>query len=244
MIENVDNNVAKLDQALHELGIFENTIVIYLNDNGPNSRRAVGGRRGMKASIYEGGVRSPFWMRWPKQLEASDVGGVIGANIDVLPTLVEACGIEVELDDAWDGRSLWKAMASGAKPGVGLAKERKHPLVIQAQRGDVGIRYHNFLLRTDQWKMVNNTGFSKEVDKVDQKFELYDMTSDPLELVNVAADQPKVVAQLVNQYDQWFDDVSTTRTDNWSPPAIVIGSEASPDVCLTRQDWRKLDGPG
>jgi len=70
------------------------------------------------------------------------------------------------------------------------------------------------------------------------------MTSDPLELVNVADDQPKVVAQLVNQYDQWFDDVSTTRTDNWSPPAIVIGSEASPDVCLTRQDWRKLDGPG
>jgi arylsulfatase A-like enzyme len=244
MIENVDQNVAKLDRALEELGILDNTIVVYLNDNGPNTRRAVGGRRGMKASIYEGGVRSPLWMRWPKRLEASEVNGVVGANIDVLPTLADACEIEWKEDLAWDGRSFWAAMERGSKPGGGLTRDRKHPLVIQAQRGDVGIRYHNFLLRTDRWKMVSNTGFSRELKVVEPKFELYDMNNDTLELVDVATKNPEVIAQLKQQYDRWFDDVSTTRSDNWSPPPIVIGSDASPDVCLTRQDWRKLDGPG
>ena len=242
MIENVDQNVAKLDAALKELGIFDNTIVIYMNDNGPNSRRAVGGRRGMKASVYEGGVRSPLWVRWPNKLKAADVNGAIGANIDVLPTIVEACGIELEEDPAWDGRSLWPALAkTSAKVEL---QPRKHPLVIQAHRGDVGVRYHHFLLRTDRWKLVNHSGFGREVETVDPEFELYDMHADPLELKNVASEQPQVVAELKSKYDRWFDDVSTTRTDNWTPPPIVLGSEASREVHLTRQDWRKLHGAG
>ncbi len=240
MIENVDQNVGKLDAALHELGIADNTIVIYLNDNGPNTRRHVGGRRGQKSSVYEGGVRSPLWWRWPAKLKAKDARGFVGANIDVLPTLIDACEIELEEDLALDGRSMLPAMGKHS----GKLQKRKHPLVIQAQRGDQGVRYHNFLLRTDRWKLVNASGFGREVEKVEPKFELYDMSVDPLELKNVADQNADVIAQLQKQYNRWFDDVSSTRTDNWDPPAIVIGADASPDVTLTRQDWRKLQSSG
>lgn len=253
MIENVDQNVGKLDAALRELGIYENTIVIYLNDNGPNSRRLLGGRRGMKSSVYEGGVRSPFWMRWPQKLKAKDVGEIVGANIDVLPTLIDACGIEIEEDLALDGRSMWPALQHSTSDHQGgeqrhggppLPPREKHPLIIQAHRGDQGVRYHHFMLRTEEWKLVNHSGFGREVDVAEQNFELYQMTTDPLELNNVAAQHPEVVANLKKRYDAWFDDVSSTRTDNWSPPPIIVGADASPMVHLTRQDWRKLEGGG
>ncbi len=239
MIENVDQNVAKLDAALNELGVAENTIVIFMDDNGPNTRRAVGGRLGMKASVFEGGVRSPLWVRWPAKLRAKDVAGTVGANIDVLPTILEACGIELEEDLTLDGRSLLPALS-----GSGSTESRKHPLVIQAHRGDVGVRYHNFLLRTDEWKIVNSSGFGRELASVDPDFKLFNMRTDTLELNDVAAEHPQVVAKLQKQYNAWFDDVSTTRPNNYSPPPIIIGHDASPEVTLTRQDWRKLSGAG
>ena len=239
MIENVDQNVAKLDKVLNELEIAENTIVIFMDDNGPNTRRAVGGRLGMKASVFEGGVRSPLWVRWPAKLAAKDVAGTVGANIDVLPTILDACGIEVAAELSLDGRSLLPALT-----GDGATKARKHPLIIQAHRGDVGVRYHNFLLRTAEWKMVNSSGFGRELASVEPNFKLFNMRTDSLELNDVAAEHPQVIAELQKQYNAWFDDVSTTRPNNYSPPPIIIGHDASPDVTLTRQDWRKLRGAG
>jgi hypothetical protein len=137
-----------------------------------------------------------------------------------------------------DGRSLMPLLERADE------EWQDRSVVVQAHRGNEGVRYHHFLLRTDRWKLLNASGFGKEVDAVEQNFELYDMKSDPLELTDLASNKPEVVAELRAKYDAWFDDVSTTRPDNWSPPSIVIGSPQAPVVTLTRQDWRKVTGGG
>jgi len=238
MIENVDQNVGKLVQGLEALGIAENTMVIFLVDNGPNTRRAVGGRRGMKSNVHEGGVRSPLWVRWPAELQAGEGGDRVAAHIDLMPTILEACGIEHPGTADLDGRSLMPLLQGNADSW------QDRPLVIQAHRGDTGVRYHNFLLRTEQWKLLNASGFGEEMASVDPKFELYDMQADPLELNDLAAEHPAVVASLRAEYDLWFTDVSTTRADNWSPPSIHVGSPRAREITLTRQDWRKTAGAG
>jgi arylsulfatase A-like enzyme len=238
MIENVDQNVAKLMQGLEDLGIADNTMVIFLVDNGPNTRRHVGGRRGMKASVYEGGVRSPLWVRWPAELQPGEGADRVAAHIDLMPTILDACGVKSAALANVDGRSLLPLLKGNDQ------QWQDRPLVIQAHRGDEGVRYHNFLLRTEQWKLVNASGFGREVQSVEPEFELYDMQADPLEMKNVAAKYPQIVDSLRAEYDDWFTNVSTTRADNWAPPSITVGSPRAHQVTLTRQDWRKLTGAG
>ncbi len=242
MIENVDQNVGRLLAALEDMGAAENTLVLFLIDNGPNTRRHVGGRRGMKSHVYEGGVRSPLWARWPARLLPGTAGGTVAANIDLMPTILEACGVPAPAGVELDGVSLMPLL----ERACGEWNDRA--VVIQAHRGDVGVRYHHFLLRTQRWKLLNASGFGKEqaagVEAVEPSFELYDMAADPLEQRDLAAERPDVVDALRATYDQWFDDVSTTRPDNWAPPPIVLGAPEAPEVVLTRQDWRKLSGGG
>ncbi|MDZ7720758.1 MAG: sulfatase-like hydrolase/transferase [Balneolaceae bacterium] len=70
MISNIDDNVGRVMKQLQDLEIADETLVIYLNDNGPNTRRYVGPFRGMKTEVYEGGIRSPLWFYWPSRLSA------------------------------------------------------------------------------------------------------------------------------------------------------------------------------
>ena len=238
MIENVDQNVAKLMQGLEDLGIAENTMVIFLVDNGPNTRRHVGGRRGMKSNVHEGGVRSPLWVRWPAGLQAGEGADRVAAHIDLMPTILEACKVTSPAIAQLDGRSLMPLLQGHGD------QWQDRSLIIQAHRGDEGVRYHNFFLRTDEWKLVNASGFGREVMSAEPKFELYDMQADPLELHDLAATHPEIVDSLRAEYDHWFTDVSTTRADNWAPPSIIIGSPKAHEVTLTRQDWRKLTGAG
>ena len=106
MIENVDQNIGRLDQHLKEQGLFDNTMVVYLVDNGPNSMRFAGPFRGMKATVHEGGIRSPFFVRWPGRLLPGTVSDRIAAHIDLLPTLADAAGASVPARANVDGRSL------------------------------------------------------------------------------------------------------------------------------------------
>ncbi len=241
MIENIDQNVGRLLAALEEMGAAEDTLVLFLVDNGPNTRRHVGGRRGMKTQVHEGGVRSPFWARWPARLLPGSAGDTVAADIDLMPTVLEACGVPFPAGLELDGRSLMPLLRRDDEWS-------DRAVVIQAHRGDAGVRYHHFLLRTQRWKLLNASGFGRElpagVAAVEPAFELYDMAADPLELHDLAAARPEVVAELRAAYDAWFDDVSTTRPDNWAPPPIVLGAPEAPEVVLTRQDWRKLAGAG
>ena len=238
MIENVDQNIGKLDQHLKEQGLFDNTMVVYLVDNGPNSMRFAGPFRGMKATVHEGGIRSPFFVRWPKRLRPGTVSDRIAAHIDLLPTIADAAGVKVPGNANVDGRSLLPLL-EGKSPDW----PDRH-IVLQVHRGDEPVRYHHMAVRNQRWKLVHPSGFGQEKMPEGVAFELYDMASDQAEKVNLAESKPEKLEAMLKAYDVWFDDVSNTRTDNYDPPRMVIGSDNELVSALTLQDWRVSDSAG
>ena len=236
MITNVDENVGRLFSRLELLGQLENTIVVFLVDNGPNGRRYVAGMKGSKSNVYEGGVRSPLLFHWPAQVAAGSRSDRIAAHYDLLPTLLEACGLDAPASVNLDGRSFL-----GALRGNDDTLPDRY-LFIQAHRGNEPQKYHNFMMRNQRWKLLHASGFGKESFEGEPRFELFDLRDDPLEQNNVIADFPQIFTELRQSYDAWFDDVSSTRPANYAPPAIYIGDDHENPVTLTRQDWRHSRG--
>ena len=236
MITNVDRNIGRFQQHLESLGIRDNTMVIFMVDNGPNGRRYVAGFNGNKTTVWEGGVRSPFFVQWPARLKAGHSSDIPSAHIDVLPTLLDAAGVAKPTNLKIDGRSMLPFLEDKHF----IVKERH--LVIQSHRGDRPVAYHNFMIRNGRWKLVHPSGFGRESFEGAPKFQLFDLAADPCELHDQAASQGDVVEQMRAEYDRWFADVGSTRTDNYAPPRIHVGTEFENPVVLTRQDWRHTLG--
>jgi arylsulfatase/arylsulfatase A len=236
MISNVDRNVGRLFKTLENLKIVDNTLVIFMVDNGPNGRRYVSGMRGKKADVREGGIHSPFFAHWPARLVAGHRSDRVAAHIDVLPTLLEACDVNPPTGVALDGRSFLPLLTGEQ------IEWQDRTLFIQSHRGDEPVRYHNFAARSQQWKLLHASGFGHETFTGPPIFELYNMQTDPLEMKNVAVAQPRIVEKLRAQYEEWFDDVSSTRPDNYAPPRIHVGTPHESPTVLTRQDWRHTEG--
>ena len=236
MITNVDRNVGRLQEKLESLGVVDNTIVIFIVDNWPKGSRYLCGFNGNKSTVWEGGIRSPFYVQWPARLEAGQSSDLPSAHIDVLPTLLDAAGIERPDNLKLDGRSMLPHLEN--KP---ISTRERH-LVIQAHRGDQPVRYHNFMIRNGRWKLVHPSGFGRESFNGKPQFKLFDISVDPYELKDLAAENPDVVKEMIREYDRWFDDVGSTRTDNYSPPRIQVGTKFENPVVLTRQDWRHTQG--
>tara|TARA_B100002052_G_scaffold196734_1_gene179486 strand:+ start:114 stop:1865 length:1752 start_codon:yes stop_codon:yes gene_type:complete len=232
MITNVDQNIGRLIKALKSAGQLDNTMIVYLNDNGPNSARYVNGHRGSKATVLEGGVRSPLIVQWPSSIKPGTASNQVGAHIDLLPTIAEACGVKLAKGHEVDGMSLLTALTGEQRRTV------ERTLVIQSHRGNQPTRFHNFLIRKGDYKLVHPSGFGKESFEGEPQFELYNVVKDPSESNNLIGKEPKLARQLADLYEQWFDDVSSTRKDNYAPPRIVLGSQHDPIGVLTRQDWR------
>ncbi len=106
MAENIDWNVGRIIQKLRDLGLEENTIVMYFSDNGPNGWRWNGGMEGIKGSTNEGGLRSPFVAQWPAKISAGKSIKQIAAVEDLFPTVLELTGIPYRGSKALDGKSL------------------------------------------------------------------------------------------------------------------------------------------
>ncbi len=192
-------------------------MVVFLTDNGPQQRRFNANLRGLKGTVYEGGIRVPCFMRWPGGIKAGTTDARISAHIDLMPTILDACGVNVpQLPHGRkiDGTSLLKP-----------AKERS--LFFQWHRGDAPDPFRACAVLTERWKLV---GTAK------QTAELYDLQADPAEANDLAAQQPEVVARLRRSYDEWFTDVG--RDHGYAPPRIAIGTAHENPVLLTRQDWR------
>jgi arylsulfatase/arylsulfatase A len=233
MITNIDQNVGRLFEKLGALGLTRNTLVIFMVDNGPNGRRYVAGMRGMKSQVHEGGIRSPFFAHWPARLPAGHVCEKVAAHIDVLPTILDACGVDRPRGLELDGVSILPLL-KGER-----VEWPERTIYIQAHRGDVPVAYHNFAARGPRWKLLHPSGFGRESFSGQPAFELYDMQEDPLEERNVATEHPAVVAKMRKGYDAWFADVSSTRPGNYDPPRIYVGTPHESPTVLTRQDWRR-----
>ena len=94
------------------------------------------------------------------------------------------------------------------------------------------------MIRDGDWKLLHASGFGRESFPGEPKFELYNLKSDPRESKNLVGTRPEVLARLKQRYDRWFDDVSSTRPDNYAPPRIHVGTPFENPSVLTRQDWR------
>lgn len=236
MITNIDENVGRLFKKLDSLGITDNTIVMYLNDNGPNTARFVGDMRGNKTHVDDGGIRSPLLFHWPAKVAAERTSDAMCAHIDILPTILDACGVQAPTGHTLDGRSFLPLLTRSD------AEWPTRQVVFQTHRGNMPTRFHHFAIHEDPWKLVHPSGFGKEAFEGAPKLQLYNLKDDPKQMNDVAADYPKVAARLKAAYEAWFQDVGGTREDNYAPPRIVVGTEHEPVSVLTRQDWRHVQG--
>jgi hypothetical protein len=217
MVANIDENIGRLLARLEELKLAEDTIVIFLTDNGPAGKRYNGNMRGVKGTVYEGGIRVPFFLRWPQVVKPGARIDRVAAHIDVVPTLVEASGTSTARQLKLDGRSLMPLLRGEGKPWP------DRTLFFQWHRSDEPELYRACAARNQRWKLVDGK-------------ELYDLENDPAEANDVAAQHPGIAAKLRKEYEEWFKDVSSTR--GYAPPRIHLGTEHENPVILTRQDWR------
>ncbi len=227
MIENIDGNFARLLKALDDAKLTDNTVVIFLTDNGVGGVRFNAGLRNRKGSVYEGGIRVPCYVRWPGHIRPGHVVEQPAAHIDWTPTLLAMCGVEAK-GRAFDGRDLSRLLTGGPGDWPGRT------LFFQWHRGDVPEKYRAFAARGPRYKLVQAAGVQPGKEWA-PKFELFDLQDDPFETKDLAADKPDVAADLKKQYEAWFADVTKKGFD---PPRIVVGSEKENPVRLSRQDWR------
>ena len=232
MITNEDQNVGRLMKFLTDRGLLENTLLIRMNDNGPNSMRYVGERRGMKSNVHEGGIRSPMWAHWPAKIPAGASHDGLTAHIDIMPTILEATGASPG-PHALDGQSFLRLLTDSAN--AEWPDDRQ--LVIQSHRGTEAVKYHHFMIRQGDWKLLHASGFGIDNFKGEPKFELYHLGKDPTEQNNVADENPDIFERLKKAYEAWFADVSSTRPDNYAPPLPIVGTKHENPTVLTRQDW-------
>ena len=234
MITNIDDNVGRLLDHLEAHSLAGNTVFIFMTDNGPNTRLYHAGLRDQKSSVYEGGIRVPFLIRWPDRLAPRKVEP-LGAHIDIAPTLLAATGAAVPTEAEFDGINLlplWDGEVEDLPART---------YYVQTHRGNEPQRYRAFAAVEQRFKLLQPLSF-RQPPPADAAFELYDLLSDPGEEIDLAGDMPEVVERLKAGYDAWFDDVSASR--GFQAVRFMIGSEKQRRVTLTRQDWRMETADG
>lgn len=222
MITNIDENMARLESFLRETGLRDNTVLVFMTDNGTATGENVfnAGMRGKKASLYDGGHRVPFFVRWP----GAGVGGGrdirgLTRSTDLLPTLVDLCGLRVADGVTFDGLSLADALEKGEEPPL------DRMTVIQYGHPNEGVWGHTEENRAAvlwrQWRLVNAV-------------ELYDMRTDVGQTQDVAASHPDVVAAMRDHYQEWWAEVGSNLLV-YQP--LTIGSDHENPMRLCSCDW-------
>jgi len=226
MVTNIDDNLSRLMDKLSQHNIHENTLVIFMTDNGPQQPRYTAGLRQRKGSVYEGGIRVPCFMYWKGKLNENNEIRVPAANIDLLPTIMDLCNIEASGGQAIDGKSLEPLLFDNDA----IWEERT--LFFEWGRGFIQ-PYSNIAVRKGAYKMVGNIEYTADVSGL----ELYNIDEDPYEQNDISAGHQEIVSGLTAEFDEWYQEVVYGRalTD---PPRIIIGSEHENPVILNRNDWK------
>lgn len=189
MVSCIDHNVGRLLKTLEETGQSENTIVVFLTDNGPNGKRYNGNMRGAKGSVHEGGCRVPLFIKWPGKLKPHDVDR-IAAHVDLLPTLMGLCGIAFEQTQPLDGRSLVPLLT--VKDG-GVPDWPDRNLYTYRRTGTGSIRG---AIRNQRFRFV-----------VEKQAQLYDMQVDSSQKTDISKTFPEVFKKLEGDWNQYVSEV-------------------------------------
>jgi len=220
-VTDMDHHIGRLIKKIDELGLSENTVIAFSSDNGPedlNIRNAVhsgigntGPFRGRKRSLYEGGIRMPFIVRWSGHIPAGRVDDTnIIAGVDWLPTVCSLAKVKMPSNLKPDGEDMSAAL-------LGRIKKRKKPLMWEWRFRIFGDMVHKspmLAIRVGKWKLLMNPDRSR--------LELYDIVNDPTELDNVANQHTGIVNKLSQQLLNW------QKTLPPGPVEEVAGSNAYP----------------
>ncbi|WDQ16459.1 sulfatase family protein [Rhodopirellula sp. P2] len=218
IIAEADEGVGRILALLKEVGLDEKTIVVFSTDNGPEhstdekdhkgqglgkyySVGQTGGLKGEKRSLFAGGIRVPFIVRWPGVVPAgkTDRTSVLTA-VDLLPTFLDAAGVALPEGYQPDGQSVLSAWK-------GHPFERTQPIFWEWKGGDSQeYTWPSIGIRDGQWKML--------VNQAKKMTELYDLESDWAEQRNVAAEYPDVVDQLSQKLDAWKNTLPIAPSEN------------------------------
>lgn len=200
---NADKQLGRLFDKLDELGIANNTIVIFTSDNGPeiidwpgvshSSAGSTGPLRGRKRSLYEGGIRTPFIIRWPEQtLDGKVDNTTILSGADMLPSLCAMAGISVPKSLKPDGEDMSTALR-------GKPQDRKKPLMWDWRYEIYGSHLNlspMLAIREGKWKLLANPDKSR--------VELYNIAADPSEVDNLADRHPDIAKRLTKEVLAWY----------------------------------------
>jgi arylsulfatase A-like enzyme len=224
MVKNLDDNIGNVLKTLDDLGLTKNTIVIFMTDNGPQQTRYNAGMRGLKSSVYRGGVRVPFFIRYPESLKGDRDISITAANIDVLPTIADLCNAKIPTDRKIDGKSLIPLLKGADVPWAERSLffywTRKYPEL-----------YNNVALQKGKYKLVGHTDFNAAISD----FELFDIELDPFEQNNIIDKSEVLASEMKKELDSYFYElVNSPNLTN--PQPITIGSEKENPVFLNRND--------
>lgn len=217
-IERIDYNLGRMEKFLNDSGLGQNTILIFLTDNGttvPNDHNKMG-MRGAKGQVYEGGHRVPCFIYWPeKNLKGNVEYNELTSVMDLFPTLLDLCNLKTDTPIKFDGRSL-ENLLSGQVTDL---DERY--LLVEQQRVPNPVKWKTNAMMKGKWRLINGT-------------DLYDLETDFGQRKNVAEQYPEVVKELRAQYEILWDDISANDNEYHR---LILGAPEAPEILLTAQDW-------
>lgn len=226
MVTNIDDNVGRLREHLEKLECADNTILIFMSDNGTCASAWAGranpwraGMRGEKGSEYDGGHRVPFFLHWPRgRLSRGRTVNTLTSCVDFMPTLLGMCGVEIPEGRTFHGLSLTPLIRGETEEAWD-----KRIVVTDSQRVPFPVKWKQSASMRSTWRLVNGC-------------ELYNLASDPAQQHDIAAQHPEIVRELREGYEAWWKLVSVRFEEE-----IPISLGAVP-VCLNAHDWRNEDG--
>ena len=218
MVTNIDDNVGKLVSKLKELNIDQNTILIFMTDNGPQQFRYVSNLRGLKSSVYNGGIKVPFYLSYPKIHDAGLDIDNFSAHIDVLPSLLDLCDIETPKNIKIDGKNF-------------LNKSREERSFFSYWTRKSPELYQNMSLNKGNYKLVGNTNYDSPIER----FELFDIENDHYEMENLIENKKELAIQMKLEMDNIYNELINSKNIK-NKPRIIIGSEFENPTYLNRND--------
>ncbi len=244
MIDIIDQNVGRLLDKLDEMQLTENTVVLFMTDNGGVSKHFKAGLRSNKASIYEGGVRVPLLVRWPAHFPA---GGRVEAqcsHVDLFPTFCQLAGVPLPEDRTIDGKSLLPLLRAGQG-------EQHHQYVYHAWDRFFPNPDFRWAISDQRWKLACQVARSGPASRVpsstktssktpaEKQWQLFDLQSDLSEKNNLIKHHPEIARRLRAEFLRWFDDV--TAGIEYRPVAIPVGHPDEPVVEI-QPSWAEWKG--
>lgn len=224
MVNNIDDNLGKLFKKLDALGLSENTLVIFMTDNGPQQTRYVSGMRGLKGDVYNGGVRVPFYLKYPALSKGDKDVETMTAHLDVLPTLSAICDVEMPKDRIIDGKSLVPLIqgkkVDWADRSLFFYWSRRYPEL-----------YNNMAIQKAGYKLVGKTDYNAAIED----FELFQLTKDPYEQQNVLKENKELAIDLKKELDEIYGELIISE-NLVNPPKISVGTTYENPVILNRND--------